>query len=557
LLWGHQGGPYNILAAIDQFEELFTAFPARQEERTGFVEELAEALHEVPTLNLLLILRDDHLAELEPYERHFAPYPVTYVRLGPLDVESAQSAVTSPLVGTGRSFAPGVAEELVDKLRTTAYTDVLGDSAALREDWVQPLFLQIVCSQLWSSLSVDVEVIGFREIEIAGDVSQAMLRFYEDTIHEVHLESGESEERLRSWIESTFITERGTRGTAYRGISTTAEMPNAVADACAQRHLLTAERRAFATWYQLGQDRLIPAVQSSNRVWRARLGRPISEPVYEGVTAATFRAAAEEAFGMGNYPNAHRLAQVAASRYESEGDERRLAQTLVLEGDIARAEGDLDTARESLREALSRFDILEDRNSTVRTLSALADVYVSAGDYSTAEDLQRQAVSRLPTDVEALIGLGYAQWYGGSAADAEATFTQVLSWNAGVGRALGARGQVRNELREYQSALVDLDQALAAGLSVVDEIDCRSARAVSLAGLGERVEAERELTRARSQGPRRARTHLRAGQVAAMLDRPEEAREELEEALRARPGLAPSEQDSALRVLETLVRASK
>src|SRR5262249_14890507 len=161
------------------------------------------------------------------------------------------------------------------------------------------------------------------------------------------------------------------------------------------------------------------------------------------------------------YPSARRFARVAESRYRESGDDRRLAQTLVLEGDISRAEGDLDAARANLRAALSSFSILEDSTSSARTLSALADICLSEGDYSAAEDFQMQALRQHPADVDALIGLGYAQWYLGSPADAETAFTQALSTNPQAARALAGRGQVRAEMREYALALADLDAALA------------------------------------------------------------------------------------------------
>jgi tetratricopeptide (TPR) repeat protein len=428
----------------------------------------------------------------------------------------------------------------------------MGETVNLKEQLVQPLVLQIVCTELWTSLSAETRVIRTEDLRVAGDIGQAIIHFYDDVIHDVSMEVGESEGRLRAWIESTFVTEHGTRGTAYRGIDMTADMPNKVPDALVARHLLAEERRAMSAWYQLAQDRLISAVQRSNATWRTRHHEQSPEPAYGSADADKFRAAAEEAFGVGNYASAHRFAQVAASRYRSTGDDRRLAHTLVLEGDIARSEGDFPTAQESLRAALSTFDILQDRYSTVRTLSALADLCASNGDYATAEEFQRQAVSRLPTDVDALIGLGYAQWYGGAPADAETTFTQALGWNLRAGRALAGRGQVRVEMREYETGLKDLNNALEVGVPPADEIDCRSARAVALAGTGQIAAAEHELVMARSQDPRRARTHLRAARVARIIGHKTEERKELEDALRGIPKLSTFEEETARRSLTNL-----
>src|SRR5262249_54562863 len=111
-----QGEAFSVLAAIDQFEMLFTSFPARQAERDAFIDELSAALRQLPALKLLLVIADDHLATLRSYEHRFAPDTFNYVRLEALRVGSAIEALTRPLAGMGKDFAPGVAEELIDQL---------------------------------------------------------------------------------------------------------------------------------------------------------------------------------------------------------------------------------------------------------------------------------------------------------------------------------------------------------------------------------------------------------------------------------------------------------
>jgi tetratricopeptide (TPR) repeat protein len=136
--------------------------------------------------------------------------------------------------------------------------------------------------------------------------------------------------------------------------------------------------------------------------------------------------------------------------------------------------------------------------------------------------------------------------------NAEATFTQALRWDAAAARAFGGRGQVRAEMREYATALADLDPALAFGLPPAEEIDARSARALALTGLGRGEEAELELAAARTQDPDRARTLRRAAKIAAMRDQPALAAGEVERALRTDPPLPPWDKDDARRLLATL-----
>jgi tetratricopeptide (TPR) repeat protein len=137
--------------------------------------------------------------------------------------------------------------------------------------------------------------------------------------------------------------------------------------------------------------------------------------------------------------------------------------------------------------------------------------------------LARQAVDRMPGDVVALTGLAYAQWRGGSPADAEATFDQALKWDSETPLALAGRGQIRADLGRYEWALDDLDRALRFNLTREEEADVRSARALALAGLGHEAEARDELVASLRRDPERGRSKARADRIAAIFRDQEEA----------------------------------
>ena len=202
------------------------------------------------------------------------------------------------------------------------------------------------------------------------------------------------------------------------------------------------------------------------------------------------------------------------------------------------------------------FIVLDDRYSSARVLSMIADLRYLDGDYLAAADLNRQAVERMPGDVQALTGLAYAQWRAGSPADAEATFNEVLRWDSRMALALAGRGQIRADLGRYDDALDDLDQALALQLAREAETDARSARALALAGLGRAAEAHEELATILERDPKRARSRLRAGRIAAILGEQDNIRSEIELALSGQPALSSAEREAARRVLLAL-RADK
>jgi tetratricopeptide (TPR) repeat protein len=211
----------------------------------------------------------------------------------------------------------------------------------------------------------------------------------------------------------------------------------------------------------------------------------------------------------------------------SSAQERRRALALAAEGDRARGAGDRAGAERSFREALSLFALLEDPPAAARMLADLADLHLMAGDYAGATALRRQAIERHPYDVEALTGLGYAQWLGGSPADAEVTLSQALKWDRCAVRALALRGQIRADLGDYRGALQDLDDALELGPHPEDERDVRSARALAMAGLGRIAEAQAQIAIDVGVAPEAPRTRLRAARIALLADRPDQAREHL------------------------------
>ncbi len=477
--------PALILAAIDQFEDLFGALPTRFAQREQLMAELADALRELP-LNLLLSVREDQIATLRADAERLRLPPLAYVRLRELDPGQALEAVTQPLEGTGRRFASKAAEILVERIRTVTYTDRFGASATIRGERVEPLALQTTCAALWDSLPGDRRVITAANLEALGDPEHMLADRFDAVVGEVCMESGTDEESIRAWVEATFVTEHGTRGAAYRGVARTNGMPNSVVDGFTERHFLVAEQRAGTTWYQLGHDHLVGAIRRSNRK-RNVAPRTVQLPA----RGEDFRIAAEAALAEGDFPSASGLAETAAQRYAEQGDDRKFAHALALQGEIARTAGDLQSARRNFSRARSEFESQQDRSSAVRMLKILAELCFSMENYDEAVDLQRQAISRMPADLEARTDLGYALWHRGSPADAEAAFNDALDLDRSAARAVVGRGLVRIALADYTNALADLEHALSLELPASDEEAVRSARSVAL----------RALRRRQDQGP--------------------------------------------------------
>jgi WD40 repeat protein len=264
---------------LDQFEEILTTHRDRWQDARGFFEQLAEALHVLPKLGVVLTLREDHVAGLDPYASLLPRRLRTRYRLEQLGAAGALEAVKQPALKAGVPFASGVAEKLVDDLRRIriAQSELLDRSAAevILGPYVEPVQLQVVCSQLWANLPNEDTSIEWSDVEKYGNINKALTGFYESTLDQVRHETSIPEHQLRQWFSTELITPMQTRGLALRGESETANLPNAAVDGLEERHLIRADVRAGARWYELSHDRLVEPIVRSNEQWAAARMTPL------------------------------------------------------------------------------------------------------------------------------------------------------------------------------------------------------------------------------------------------------------------------------------------
>src|SRR5262249_38310204 len=134
-------------------------------------------------------------------------------------------------------------------------------------EFIEPVQHQVICSNLWQNLPSQTKLITFDHLKKFGDVNEALKEFYEDAVsaavNDVHVDEGV----LRNWFKSQLITAAETRGTVFRDAETTGGLSNHVVDVLENRHLIRAELRSGARWYELTHDRFIRPINESNRSW--------------------------------------------------------------------------------------------------------------------------------------------------------------------------------------------------------------------------------------------------------------------------------------------------
>ena len=523
-----QGRSGPLYAAIDQLDDLPADSNPRQGYRDKFLAELADAVQAEPSLHLLLLTREDAADAIAARLARAARFDLgTLTRLGAIE------AVAGPAVGAGRPFADGAAEKLVADLQTSRIVVVDGAERRVQSDRVEPSLLQAVCAKLWKSVPVDTERITIRDVRLFGDVDKLLAAHCGRVIASVADNFDRQVTGVRHWLLRNFVTELGTRGTAYQGVAETAGVPNAIAQALEDGHLLSGAPRSGSRWYELLADRLIQPLRDAVDQLPPVLG------------PQKYLAAAERALARGELDVAERYAR-ATTRGSCETDLRLNADTESLLGNIAAERGESAEAKAEAeshyRSAATLFETLRDTPAVAAQLAAVGQMLIAQERPEDALSELKAAIDRMPSDPIFQTDLALALWQLGESRTAVTVLTSVLAADGGNKVALRARGEILADLGEASRAMLDLDR-----VTLESRPSTRAARGLALAKLGDRSSANLEVDEAVEEAPSNGAVLLQAARAKA-LNGDENAAEEL--AWRAvdatDPGLPPHHREVAL-----------
>jgi WD40 repeat protein len=275
------GRPGLRIVAFDQFEEIFTLYRSgSQREQAAFFRQVAQALEADPDLRVVFLIREEYLAQLEPFAWLLPPDLNAYFRLEPLDADAALQAITGPLARATprRAYGEGVAEALVKELRKIHRKGQAGSTTTILGPYVEPMQLQGVCELLWVHLPPDAVTITNEHRRRFGNVNRALAKLYQRAIQQA-VDTGEVDERtLRDWFDRKLITPVRTRGTVYSDGQRAGGIPMPIVRLLEDSHLLRVQHRAELPWYELAHDRWIEPILEANGRWRTGIKNPLTEP---------------------------------------------------------------------------------------------------------------------------------------------------------------------------------------------------------------------------------------------------------------------------------------
>lgn len=257
------GAPPSSILIFDQFEEVLTVDPLALAAKRELFDQLGALLRD-PHIWALFVLRDDYLAPLDPYANRVPTHLKNRFRIDLLGLAAAREAIVNP--ARPREFP--AADKLVHDLATMKVQQPDGAFVEQTGNHVEPVQLQVVCRRLWEAMPEDDPSIDEADLERFGSVDKALAGYYANAVEEIAVGDLGRERAIRDWVGERLITPGGIRGQVLRSARESEGLANDLIEQLRATHLVRAEKRAGATWYELAHDRLIKPVREDNAVWR-------------------------------------------------------------------------------------------------------------------------------------------------------------------------------------------------------------------------------------------------------------------------------------------------
>jgi len=193
---------------FDQLEEVFTSFPEKwTEQQYGFFEQVYESLENNPNLRIVFIIREDFLAQLDPFKNILPERLKPRYRLERLRRYEALQAIKGPLekimVYQSEQEIERIESEiegLVKDLLEIYVESPEGDLRSVEGEFIEPIHLQIVCQRWWRERKSTRVITKIKRSQDLSKVDIALEDFYDDIIITTAKTTGISEKKIREWI---------------------------------------------------------------------------------------------------------------------------------------------------------------------------------------------------------------------------------------------------------------------------------------------------------------------------------------------------------------------
>lgn len=260
------------LLVLDQFEEIIVA--VTYAELRTLSETVYSAMAENPMARVVISFREEYLARADALFNKATEASVGNFHLNRLSRRGALEAFVRSLGMVGFQVEPEAGELFLQQLAPPT-------RRVRSEVEFEPLYLQLLGSQLWSSIEnrgsagtqdadgpSDVHpIVTVADVRRLVDFDQAIEVFFNSTIRHVCASRRVTEKAMRDWIDRELVTPDETRSMVRRQVNETEGLPTSILDDLVTQGLLRTEPRGDDLWLELAHDQLVERIREFNRVW--------------------------------------------------------------------------------------------------------------------------------------------------------------------------------------------------------------------------------------------------------------------------------------------------
>jgi len=263
----------RILLVLDQFEEIFTSGASADEHRE-FFNQLGDLLSKSP-IWLIASMREEYFSWLDSFRDVIPTRLSNTFRLTQLTTEQAVEAVKGPTDDLGVQFpvqdGQDAATWLVRELSNVRVRTAAGVVENRQGSSVEPVLLQVICSDLWDRLSANGKNVTTIHVgDLANYNPETALQDYCDKALEMTASKPQRGSRLRDWIDRRLLTHSGLRAPAMID-PTDKDCPTVQELSLLEGvHLIRRQCRDDGEWYELAHDRLASPIRRSIESWRLK-----------------------------------------------------------------------------------------------------------------------------------------------------------------------------------------------------------------------------------------------------------------------------------------------
>jgi hypothetical protein len=269
--------PKRLLLIFDQFEEIFSG-GASQKDQADFFKALGKLLlpsdSDEHPIWLLVSMREEYFSWLDTFRDDVPTRLTNTFRLNLLSREQAIEAVKGPAEHAGVTFPKEGEQDAVTRLvGDLSIVRRRGQDGGIEEregTTVEPVLLQVICSDLWNRLSGNGQPPKTILVsDVQGYKPETALQDYCDKALDC-IATGKRAGPLREWIDRRLLTPSGRRAPAMIDPAEK-DCPSALEiSALEEIHLIRRQNRDDGEWYEMAHDRLTGPVRRSIDAWRTK-----------------------------------------------------------------------------------------------------------------------------------------------------------------------------------------------------------------------------------------------------------------------------------------------